>query len=77
VCGAGCLFDSGVIPYDLLSMKIITARKARTNLSKLIDETAATSEPVQIRGRCADAVLVSMSDWQALQRVVVTRKRGR
>jgi antitoxin YefM len=48
-------------------MKTITASEARTNLYKLIDETAVTSEPVQITGKRVDAVLVSMSDWQAIQ----------
>ena len=48
-------------------MKIVTASEARSNLYKLIDETAVTSEPVQITGKRADAVLVSMDDWQAMQ----------
>ncbi len=48
-------------------MRTITASEARTNLYKLIDETAVTSEPVQITGKRADAVLVSIDDWQAIQ----------
>jgi prevent-host-death family protein len=48
-------------------MKTITASEARTNLYKLIDETTVTSEPVQITGKRADAVLVSMDDWRAIQ----------
>ena len=48
-------------------MKTISASDARANLYKLIDETAVTSEPVQITGKRVDAVLVSMSDWQAIQ----------
>lgn len=48
-------------------MKTITASEARSKLYKLIDETAVTSEPVQITGKRADAVLVSMEDWQAIQ----------
>ena len=48
-------------------MKTITASEARSRLYKLIDETAVTSEPVQITGKRADAVLVSMDDWQAMQ----------
>lgn len=55
------------IAYDVLGMKTITASEARTNLYKLIDETAVTSEPVQITGKRGDAVLVSMDDWQAIQ----------
>jgi len=48
-------------------MKTITASDARTNLYKLIDETAVTNEPVQITGKRADAVLVSMHDWRAIE----------
>ena len=48
-------------------MKTITAGEARANLYKLLDETAVTSEPVQITGRCADAVLISIEDWRAIQ----------
>jgi antitoxin YefM len=48
-------------------MKTITASEARTNLYKLIDETTVTSEPVQITGKRADAVLVSADDWRAIQ----------
>lgn len=48
-------------------MKTVTASEARSNLYKLIDEATVTSEPVQITGKRADAVLVSMSDWQAIQ----------
>ncbi len=48
-------------------MKTMTASEARMNLYKLIDETAVTSEPVQITGKRADAVLVSVADWQAIQ----------
>ena len=48
-------------------MKTITASEARANLYKLLDETAVTSEPVQITGRRADAVLISTKDWRAIQ----------
>jgi len=56
-----------VIAYAVVIMKTITASEARTNLYKLIDETAVTSEPVQITGKRADAVLLSMDDWRAVQ----------
>src|SRR5258708_38220502 len=56
------------IPYDRgIHMKTITASEARTNLYKLLDETAVTSEPVQITGKRANAVLVSLEDWRAIQ----------
>ncbi len=48
-------------------MKTITASEARTNLYKLLDETAVTSEPVQITGKRANAVLVSLEDWRGMR----------
>src|SRR3954453_23031903 len=67
-CESLCLVDDTyAIPYDYAGMKTITASEARTNLYKLIDEPTVTSEPVQITGKRADAVLVSMDDWRAIQ----------
>src|SRR3954451_17283003 len=63
----GLVDDAYAISYDCALMKTITASEARTNLYKLIDETTVTSEPVQITGKRADAVLVSMDDWRAIQ----------
>ncbi|MDX1501477.1 MAG: type II toxin-antitoxin system Phd/YefM family antitoxin [Thermoanaerobaculia bacterium] len=51
-------------------MKTIAATKARQNLYRLLDEVAVSSEPVQITGRRASAVLVSEADWRALQESV-------
>jgi prevent-host-death family protein len=48
-------------------MKTVTPSKARANLNRLIEETADSSEPVQITGKKANAVLVSEQDWQAIQ----------
>ena len=48
-------------------MKSIPATRARSNLYKLIDEVAATSEPLQITGPRSNAVLVSEDDWRAIQ----------
>ncbi len=48
-------------------MKTVTATKARENLYRLMDEVAVTSEPVQITGRRAGAVLLAESDWRAIQ----------
>jgi len=48
-------------------MKTITATKARQNLYRLMDEVAVTSEPVQITGRRSGAVLLSETDWRAIQ----------
>ena len=51
-------------------MKTLTATEARRNLYKLLDEVSVTSEPVQITGRRSSAILVSESDWRALEETV-------
>jgi antitoxin YefM len=48
-------------------MKTITATKARTNLYKLIDETANASQPIHISGKRTNAVLISEEDWSSIQ----------
>ena len=48
-------------------MRTITAKKARSRLSELLDETAQSHEPVQITGKRHNAVLVSEDDWNAVQ----------
>jgi antitoxin YefM len=48
-------------------MKTITATKARSNLYKLIDETAIVNEPIQIMGKRTNAVLISEEDWSSIQ----------
>ena len=58
-----------VFPYAFV-VKTIAATKARDNLYRLLDEVAVTSEPIQITGRRANAVLVSEADWKALQETV-------
>jgi antitoxin YefM len=51
-------------------MKTITASHARANLYRLLEETAHSSEPIQITGKKGNAVLVSVDDWRALQETV-------
>ncbi len=48
-------------------MRTITATKARSNLYKLIDETAKDSEPIYISGKRNNAVLLSEDDWRAIE----------
>lgn len=48
-------------------MTTLTASKARINLYKLLDETAASHDPVQITGKRANAILVSEEDWRSIQ----------
>ena len=51
-------------------MATITASEARSNLYRLIDETAASHEPVIITGKRYNAVLVSAEDWSAIQETI-------
>jgi prevent-host-death family protein len=44
-----------------------TASEARANLYRLIDETAASHEPIIISGKRSSAVLLSADDWSAIQ----------
>lgn len=53
-----------------MTMRTVTATEARKRLYKLMDEVNVTSEPVQITGRRGSAVLVSESDWRALEETV-------
>lgn len=47
-------------------MTILTASTARANLYKLLDEAATSHEPIQIKGKRANAVLISEEDWRAI-----------
>lgn len=48
-------------------MSHLRASKARSNLYRLIDETAISHEPILIAGKRSSAVLVSEEDWRAIQ----------
>lgn len=48
-------------------MSTLTASEARSNLYRIIDEAAATHEPVLITGKRNSAVLVSQEDWASIQ----------
>lgn len=48
-------------------MTHLTATEARTQLYRLIDQAAETSEPIVITGKRTSAVLVSLQDWSAIQ----------
>jgi len=45
----------------------ITATEARSNLYRLIDETAESHEPIIIMGKRNKAILISEEDWSAVQ----------
>ena len=50
-----------------LVMTGITATEARSNLYRLIDETAESHQPIVITGKRNNTVLVSEEDWSAIQ----------
>jgi len=48
-------------------MATLTATQVRTRLDYLIDQVAASHQPVVISGKGANAVLLSEEDWNAIQ----------
>ncbi|MFI5363147.1 MAG: type II toxin-antitoxin system Phd/YefM family antitoxin [Elusimicrobiota bacterium] len=48
-------------------MTTLTASTARAQLYRLMDQTAASHEPVQITGKRSSSVLVSEEDWRSIQ----------
>ena len=48
-------------------MKTMTASEARANLYRLLDEAAASHNPIHITGKRNNAILVSEDDWAAVQ----------
>ena len=55
----------------------ITATEARSNLYRLIDETAETHKPIVITGKRNNAVLISEEDWSAIQETLYLLSRPR
>jgi prevent-host-death family protein len=55
---------------DLLDRWIMTTIKvgqARSKLGRLVDEAAASPEPILLTGKRTNAVLISEEDWRAIQ----------
>ena len=48
-------------------MTTLKSSEARTKLYRLIDEAAASHEPVLIAGKRNNAVLVSEEDWRSIE----------
>ena len=48
-------------------MATLSVTEARKKLYRLIDETALTHEPITITGKRGNAILLSESDWRAIQ----------
>jgi len=47
-------------------MNILNATEARSKLYSLIDETAASHQPIIITGKRSNAVLISEEDWNSI-----------
>jgi len=43
------------------------ATQARAKLYKLLDETAASHEPIKITGKRVNGVLMAEEDWRSIQ----------
>jgi len=48
-------------------MSIYTSTQARANLFNIIDETNHTHEPIYIKGKRSDAVIMSKDDYESMQ----------
>ena len=48
-------------------MTSVPVTQARAKLYQLLDEAAASHEPIQITGKRCNAVLVSEDDWRSIQ----------
>lgn len=48
-------------------MKTMNASAVRANLYKLMDEIEESSEPLQVTGKRSKVVMLSESDWHAIQ----------
>jgi len=47
--------------------KVMTVSQARTNIYKLMDETAQTHQPILITGKRNNVVMLSEEDWNAIE----------
>ena len=50
-----------------LIMLSLSATEARASLYSLMDQAAASHEPIQITGKRTNAILMSEEDWCAIQ----------
>ncbi len=48
-------------------MDILSATEARSNLYRLIDQTAESHKPLLIKGQRNNVILISEEDWNAIQ----------
>lgn len=48
-------------------MTSVTVTDARNNLYSLVDQVAASHEPVLISGKRSNAILIAEDDWRSIQ----------
>jgi len=48
-------------------VRVISASKARANLHRLLDDAAHDDKPVLIKGKRANAVLLSEDTWRGIE----------
>jgi antitoxin YefM len=48
-------------------MTIYTSSQARANFFSLIDQTNQTHEPIYVKGKRSEAVIISKEDYESLQ----------
>ena len=48
-------------------MKTISDKQAQVDLPSLMEQTAVSHEPVQIKGPTASSVLMSEEDWRSIE----------
>ena len=51
-------------------MPTLTTTEARSKLYRLIDEAASSHEPIIIKGKRGNAVLISEDDWRSIQETI-------
>ena len=47
--------------------KVMTVSQARSNIYKIMDETAETHQPIMITGKRNNVVMLSEEDWNAIE----------
>lgn len=47
--------------------KVMTVSQARSNIYKIMDETAETHQPIMITGKRNNVVMISEEDWNAIE----------
>ncbi len=47
--------------------KVMTVSQARSNIYKIMDETAQTHQPIMITGKRNNVVMLSEEDWNAIE----------